>query len=433
MDKPVFYIHKLASFLNIFNKSSANANINPTALSSLHMLVLLTCAIYTIPPVIQVLLYLLSPKYYTGRMPTKIDRAWPKMIYGYVYYTAPKALLSAAVLLMCKILTVMVKNESKSIAFQVLMNFAFYMIVLHLLYKPFTIYKAIFMNRAAYSTKFLLSIFIGELLTIFSIYLTRSSIFHQILYYEFVLTGKEACVGFVNTLFPKTSDILATVIGRLQFHSEVERIESVLTRAGMTDFLEEIKLGIACKGYDINKIYMYNDNGGIINAFACSNSYTDCILISRTYINSYAQNPKVISAVLIHEITHIENNDPNVLKTLSFIVSMGSLILPLLWVALRWNMSALVESFLCVFILSRLWELVLLIPANLYQNHCELRADRGLSGTGYEEHMITFMKGLFYISPISSFGLNYDISAINWLFFKHPANLYRVDKIKKRM
>ncbi|KAI5154205.1 heat shock protein HtpX [Enteropsectra breve] len=327
----------------------------------------------------------------------------------------------------------MASKKTKSIAFQVIMSIIIYSIALYLLYSPYNAYKEIY-ARSSSLPKVSLLYFAGcELLVLFIIYLTRSNIFLSILYHNFWMIGKKLLSESYSSFFLKTPQDLASFLGTSVFGSSAIKIESLLTITGRMDILEEIRQGIARKGYDINKIFIYNDTTKTGCTYASGNNFADCILVSNAFITLFDNKPKTISALLLHEISYLENRDFIVSRILSFILNSGAIILPLVWVIRRWRLRKTVEGFLYAFILSKLWGLVLSIPINLYHNYCILRADRGLIGTGYEKHMIFFLAKLFFIAPPELFGLNYDTSVVNWIYFTHPSNLHRIEQIKQNM
>ncbi|KAI5154199.1 hypothetical protein ENBRE01_3326, partial [Enteropsectra breve] len=342
-------------------------------------------------------------------------------------------LISAAVLLMCSLLTAMVSKKTKSTAFQVIMSVTFYSCILYLLYKPFIVYMSLYARRSFLPKKALL-VFAGcELLILFLIFVTRSSIYLSILFYNSWCIGKTIFSELFNIIFLKTPNDLASFAAASTFGSMAFKVENLLTLAGRTDIFEEIKHGIARKGYDTNKIFFYLDSAKSGCTYAFANSITDCILVSNAFVNAFAKNPKTITALLLHEIAHLENKDCIAAKILSFILYSGAIVIPLVWTIRKWKTRKTIENFLYAFILSRLWELILSIPICLYQVYFEYRADRALFGTGYEEHMIYFLTHYFFIAPPKLFGLNYDITAINWIYFTHPSNLQRIEQIKQNM
>ncbi|KAI5152164.1 hypothetical protein ENBRE01_2617 [Enteropsectra breve] len=433
MNKPVLFMSKLGRYLNIFNKRSDNVNINPTVLRMLRALALLTFAVYVIPPAVQLALFLFRQKYYVERMPIQIDGALLKTIAAYILYVSPQILISAAVLLMCSLLNAMASNKTKSTAFQVTMNVVFYSCILYLLYSPFNAFKGIYASSSSLPKSSLVFLAAIELLGLTLIYFTRSSIYLSVLYFNFWTFVKDTFIIFLTTSLATTPERLALTAGRLSSDSFIRKIEDYLQEIERTDIFEEIKQGITAKGYDISRIFAYGNIPKRSLGFAISNNHTDCVLLRNTFIKAYSDKPKSITAALLHEITHIENRDCEALRMITYTLNLGAVILPLVWTIRRAKLRKTVESFLYSFILSKLWVLILSIPFNLYTVYVEFRADRGVIGTGYEEHMIYLLTKMFIRTPKHRFGLDYDITALNWIYFAHPSNLHRVDAIKKNM
>ncbi|KAI5154464.1 hypothetical protein ENBRE01_3386, partial [Enteropsectra breve] len=340
-------------------------------------------------------------------------------------------LISAAVLLMCSLLTAMVSKKTKSTAFQVIMSVTFYSCILYLLYSPYITCKS-FYEKRSYSPKIALAILAAiELLGLTLIYLTRSSIYLSVLYFNFWIIVKDTFIIYMNLLFATTPEKLARHAGKRSSDSFICKLEDYLQEIERTDILEEIKQGIAAKGYDISRIFAYGNIAKLSSGSALSNNHTDCVLLRNTFIKAFADKPKTIAAVLLHEITHIENRDCVVSTMLSNCLNLGAIILPLVWTIRRWRLRKTVECFLYAFILSKLWVLILSIPINLYKVSYELRADRGVIGTSYEEHLIYYLTKMFIRNPKHRFAINYDISVVNWIYFTHPSNLYRIAQIKQ--
>ncbi|KAI5152819.1 hypothetical protein ENBRE01_3032 [Enteropsectra breve] len=429
-----FFIRKLGSYLNIYHYNNENSNISPVFIKVLQIIASATCALYTIPAIHQILLYVLWPKYYIDRLPGQNGLiALPKMIFAYFLNTLFKRTLAFFVLAMCRIVERICKNAPGPIFVQFCCIYVFFLVIIYLLYRPVVSYINIATNISIISKKDLFFVGLFDSIALLPLTFIRSSIYHKILFVNIMVKARDSLLVNFRIQTKETHETLAAEAGLYYPSSPVENIESILTKINRIDILDEIKQAMKAQDYDINKVYVYNDSNKLSNAMAFRNSFTDCTLVAGCLIDHFAQNPKAISAVLIHEITHIRNNDPAVLAVFDTVISCGPAIIMLLWMAFKWTNLLSISNFGCIFVITQLWNLILLIVQNLYQNHIEMRADRGLMGTGYEEHMICFLKHFrFPPQHFADFAFSYDYSNLNRLIASHPASLYRAETIKRR-
>ncbi|KAI5151112.1 hypothetical protein ENBRE01_1908 [Enteropsectra breve] len=408
---------RMDGFLNLFPETSSVDKETSLATHTLLIPTMCIVGLYIITSLLQVALFHLKASLRRNTNTHARPQSYYKRFVAWAYLIFPVLGKNTILLIAVNMLKFYERNNKTSLSYLIFSNIVIYSIIYSTMMQLLKLIRyhiceikplAIIRQRA----EILLDVLVLSILAVYT------GTFYHVIYGAWIwMSLRSVFRAFLARRRCGTPQELAAFVALRKFGTQATQLVSGdLTKEGHSA-LEAL---LNSKGYDLSNVYIYDDGLNSISLFHIKNKNTGCFLASRTLIEYYKENPKMLAGIFLREMENGVLNDSTVggglalAKVFVFTVAFAlGLLVPY---------SGAILNYLFVYIfLSDISIIYNILKLSVF-NYRDSYANKRLQNTEYLDEFVAHQEEVEDFLNINSFGQRYDFSIASCELFSVPGD-----------